>query len=345
VGAPYGIVGPLGLAGGELGVLLSPAYKIRREELSLYHKYRPQRFEEMQGNEDTVSALRGELKKENHAHAFLFSGPTGCGKTTLGRIVARELGCVGSDFREVDSADFRGIDTIREIRTRSQYAPLEGKILVWLIDEAHKLTGDAQNAFLKALEDAPEHVYYILATTEPHRLIDTIRGRCARYSLNPLSDQDMKRLLRRILHKEGEQGDKEWGEIFDQIIQDSFGYPRNALQILDRVLNVPQESRFEEAKRAAERQSEIIELCRTLVNLGPWKKVANILSSLKEQNKDPEAIRRAILGYCQAVLLSKSDMNVAYLMQAMLKPFYDNGWPQLTFSCYDALTDIQEGER
>ena len=123
--------------------------------MSLYLKYRPNSFDEMVGNEDVVQVLKSQLKGKQTPHSILFHGPTGCGKTTLGRIVANELGAKGSDLREVDSADFRGIDTIRDIRKQSTYKPLESPCRVWILDEVHKLTNDAQNAMLKALEDTP----------------------------------------------------------------------------------------------------------------------------------------------------------------------------------------------
>ncbi|MCD6399911.1 AAA family ATPase [candidate division WOR-3 bacterium] len=252
----------------------------------------------MRGNKETIIALQAELRKEDKAHAYLLMGPTGCGKTTLARIIARELGAKGNDFREIDSADFRGIDTVREIRKQSQFKPLEGSCRVWLIDECHRQTNDAQSALLKALEDTPPHVYYILATTDPQKLLPTIKGRCAQFTVTPLKEKELYRLLRVVVKREGEALAT---EVYEQIIQDSQGHPRNALQILDKVLGVPPEERLALAKQVAEQQSRVVELCRVLLTAAGWKKVARVLSGLKDE--DPEGVRRAVLGYCSSILL------------------------------------------
>lgn len=300
-----------------------------------YHlKYRPKSFDEVMGNTDIVQALEGMLSaREEVPHAFLLHGPTGCGKTTMGRILASELGAKGSDFREVDSADFRGIDTIRDMRKQSQYKPLESPCRVWLLDECHKLSNDAQNALLKALEDPPPHIYYVLCTTEPQKLIPTIRGRCTQFQVSTLSDIEMKKLLRRVVKAENENLDK---KVYDQIVQDSLGHPRNALQILNQVLAVDAEKRLKVATKSAELQSQTIELCRALLQGAPWKKIALILKGLKDQ--DAEGIRRAVLGYTQSVLLNNNrDDKAASILEEFLEPFYDTGFPGLVFACYSVI--------
>lgn len=299
--------------------------------MNLYRKYRPPSFEEIYGNEDTVEALQNMVKKKN-THSFLLYGETGCGKTTLGRIIAKELNSFGADFREIDTADFRGIDTIREIRKQAQFKPLESDCRVFLIDECHKLTGDAQNALLKILEDTPNHVYFILATTEPQKLISTIKGRCSQFAVKPLNDNQMFRLLRKIVKAENEHLEK---SIYNQIVLDSLGHPRNAIQILEQVLNVKEEKRLQTAKRSAEKQSQSIELCRVLLANSGWKKISNILKGLKQE--DPEGIRRVVLGYCQSVLLSSENDQAALIMEEFIEPFYNTGFPGLTFACYSVL--------
>ena len=300
--------------------------------MSLYLKYRPNDFKDVKGNEDLLDSLKGILAKKDGPHAYLFHGPSGCGKTTLGRIVANELGAVGDDFREIDSADFRGIDSIREIRKQSQFRPLEGSCRVWLLDEVHKLSNDAMNAMLKALEDTPKHVYYILCTTDPQKLLATIRGRCTQFQVSPLTDKQMFRLLRNVARQEK---DKLPDEIYEQIIQDSQGQSRDALQILEQVLCAEPDKRLKVAKRTAELQSQTIELCRALLNPSGWKKVANILTGLKDQ--DPERMRRAVLGYCQAVLLKGENDQAAHVMEEMIEPFYNTAFPGLVFACYSIV--------
>lgn len=297
--------------------------------MSLYHKYRPKYMEDVFGNETTIKALQADLMKDDPPHAYLFHGPTGCGKTTLGRITADALGCKGCDFHEIDSADFRGVDTIREIRRQSRFKSMEGPCSVWLLDEVHKMTNDAQNAMLKALEDPPRHAYFILATTDPQKLIATIKGRCAQYPLNPLNDHQMMKLLIKVVKAENEVLNK---VVYEQIVQDSQGHPRNALQILDQVLGAEPDQRLEVAKRQAEIYSQTIELCRALLNRSGWKKVANILSGLQDQ--DAENTRRSVLGYCNTILLKEDNPMVFNILQAFESPTYDIGWPGITMSCY-----------
>jgi DNA polymerase-3 subunit gamma/tau len=301
--------------------------------MSLYIKYRPSKLDEVLGNQEVIFTLTQMMKDvDTCPHSFLLSGPTGCGKTTIARIISKELGCIGSDFNEVDSADFRGIDTIRDIRKASQYMPLEGNCKVWLLDECHKLSNDAQNALLKTLEDTPKKVYFILATTDPQKLIATIRGRCATFQLKPLSDTDMLKLLRRIVRAEQKSINR---AIYDLIIRNSEGLPRNALNILEQVLLTDEGMQEEIVNRYAEQQSQTIELCRALLGGKGWKTVADILTGLKTE--EPENIRRAVLGYCQAVLLKGDNMRAGAIMEAFIEPFYNSSYPGLVFACYSVV--------
>jgi DNA polymerase-3 subunit gamma/tau len=297
--------------------------------MGFYNKYRPQTFAEVEGNTETIQSLQTLIKKGNAPHAFLLTGPTGCGKTTIGRIIAKELGCSGTDYQEINTADFRGIDTIRELRKRINYKPIESKVRVFLIDEVHKLSNDAQNAILKPLESTPSHVYFILATTDPEKLLKTVRGRCATYEVELLSRKQVFKVLKKIVKAENETLEK---EIYEQIYQSTQGHGRNAVQLLEQVLQVPSENRLKAAEKYEQTQAASIELARALVQGKSWKTVSELLKGLKTE--DPEGIRRLILGYCQSVLLNKQDDNVALIMEEMLEPFYNTGFPGLTYACY-----------
>jgi DNA polymerase III gamma/tau subunit len=298
--------------------------------MSLYHKYRPRTLERVRGNVQAINALDKLLNKgEDCPHAFLLTGETGCGKTTTGRIILKRLGCIGNDLIEVDSGQFRGIDTIRDIRAQSHYKASEGSNRGWLLDEIHQSTKEAQNALLKLLEDPPPHVYLVLCTTEPGKLLGTIKGRCSTFNLKPLTEATMLALLKSVVKREEEELDD---KIYEQIIEHANGHPRNALQVLEQVLSVDPEHRLEIAKKTEEEVEDAINLCRALGRGASWKEVSSILKGLKDQ--EAEGIRRLMLVYCQNTLLNKDDALYGLILEVFINPFFDSGFPQLVQACY-----------
>jgi DNA polymerase III gamma/tau subunit len=261
-------------------------------------------------------------------HSFLIHGPTGCGKTTIARIIAKSLNCTDLDLIELNNADVRGIDTIREIIKNSQFLPMSNANRAWILDETHKLSSDAQNALLKVLEDTPQSVYFVLCTTDPQKLLPTIRGRCMQLQVKPLGDAQLSGLIKRIAREEGEQLAP---EVIEQVVMDSLGHPRNAIQILEKVLNIEPDRRLEVAKQTAEAQSKTIELCRALMKGAGWKEVRSIFNGLMDQ--EPEDIRRAIMGYFQAVLLKDDSVLAATVLEEMLGQF-NTGFPGLIYACF-----------
>lgn len=299
--------------------------------MSLATKYRPKMLKDFLGNEDVTRSLRALMEREEMPHTLLFTGPSGCGKTTLARIVAARLKCSQYDFTENNAADFRGIDSVRDILRQMTFAPLEGSCRIWLLDECHQLSKDAQHALLKALEDTPKHVYFLLATTDPDKLLPTIKTRCVTFDVRPLDDNTMAVLIMKVVVAElAEIPDA----VVDQIVQDSLGSARMALSILDKIINMNPQDMLEAAKQHAAEQNEAIDLCRALIGKKSWKEVAKIVQGIEQ---DPESVRRAVLGYAQSVLL-KSGMGQAYLVMAAFKnPFYDLGKPGLVLACYEAI--------
>ena len=220
---------------------------------ALYRTYRPSTFEEVAGQEHIVKTLKNALATRKLAHAYLFAGPRGTGKTTMAKLLAKALNCdegIGCqcnecknckaiidgthpDVIELDAASNNGVDEIRELIDKVKYGTILGRYKVYIIDEVHMLSTGAFNALLKTLEEPPEHVIFILATTEPHKILPTILSRCQRYDFTKLSDGDIKNRLRSVLEKEGIAYNEDAIKI---IVSLADGGMRDALSILDQVL-------------------------------------------------------------------------------------------------------------
>ena len=208
------------------------SYKI----LSL--KWRPQKFSEIIGQNHISTALSNAIKLDRVAHAFIFSGPRGVGKTTTARVLAKTLNKVTQlsdslDIIEMDAASNRGIDEIRLLRENVQYAPSEGKYKIYIIDEAHMLTKEAFNALIKTLEEPPAHVVFIFATTELHKMPATIISITQRYDFKRLTVPDMIKQMKFILKEENINYDL---ESLNKIAIKADGSMRDALSILDQII-------------------------------------------------------------------------------------------------------------
>jgi len=296
----------------------------------LYKKYRPKTLKGIIGNKSTVASLRNMLERKTVPHTILFHGPSGCGKTTLARILKKELECHDLDFQELNCSDFRGIDTIREIARTMSLAPAGGKCRVWILDEVHQMSSAGMNAALKILEDTPQHVYFFLCTTEPQKLLKTIRNRCCEMPVENLGEDGTKRLLKRVAKREKIKIDQ---DTLDDISDASEGSARRCLVILDKLKNLAGADRGA-AIALQEEEREGIELCRALLQGKKWTTVAKIL---REVQGEPESLRWAVMGYCSAILLKKANPHAYRILTCFEEPFYDSKKNGLIRACYEAV--------
>ncbi|MGL4987956.1 MAG: DNA polymerase III subunit gamma/tau [Cetobacterium sp.] len=223
--------------------------------VTLYRKYRPKGFEEIAGEKEIVQTLKNSLKSNRLAHAYLFTGPRGVGKTSIARLMAKGLNCLTNgitdtpcnvcencieiskgnflDLIEIDAASNRGIDEIRQLKEKINYSPTKGRKKVYIIDEVHMLTKEAFNALLKTLEEPPEHVLFILATTEPDKILPTIISRCQRYDFKSVNYKDMREKLSYIVDNEKYLIDE---ASLMAIHESSGGSMRDSISILERLM-------------------------------------------------------------------------------------------------------------
>ena len=220
---------------------------------ALYRKYRPQTFDDVIGQQVIIKTLKNSIINNKISHAYLFTGPRGCGKTTIAKILAQTINCQnlqGSeqcgecvfctqlkekkaiDIIEIDAASNNGVDEIREINNKVNLVPAVGKYKVYIIDEVHMLSISAFNALLKTLEEPPSHVVFILATTEPHKIPATILSRCQRFDFKPLTVKEIKTNLKNIAEKEKIAIEE---EALNLVAEAAEGGMRDAIGILDQV--------------------------------------------------------------------------------------------------------------
>lgn len=291
----------------------------------LHVKYRPEVFEEVVGQDHVVKSLITLFEQDKVPHAFLFTGGSGCGKTTLSRILAHELKCDEHNITEIDAASHGKVEDIRELTSSLNYASFgKNPIKFIIIDECHAMGKSAWQAFLKSIEEPPEHVYFAFCTTEADKVPDTIKTRCHTYNLKDVMFDDVYELILAVADAEEIKLDKE-GKGFNLIARAAMGSPRRALTLLSKCRGIKDLDEIHIILEEPSEDGEVIELCRILIGRTKvtWRSVLQILNRIQSEN--PESIRLIMVNYlAKALLNAKSDgdaMRLLNILSAFSEPY------------------------
>ena len=306
----------------------------------LHHKYRPTSFDELVGQNPISSTLKQALISDRISPAYIFSGPRGTGKTSSARIFAKSLNCLKSerattmpcgicelckginsgnalDVIEIDAASNTGVENIRELIERSRFAPAKARWKVYVIDECHMLSTAAFNALLKTLEEPPRQVVFILATTDPQRVLPTILSRCMRFDFRRIGLEDLENHLMNISKKEGIIINK---EAISLIAKHSQGGLRDAESLLDQVTLLPPPITQSNIINliGAIPEEELIKLARSLTNKDP-NSILNISNNLIQKGKEPIAILQGVASVLRDLVVIKATNNYSNLCDISLE--------------------------
>lgn len=297
----------------------------------LYRTYRPSRFDEVVGQEYIVKILKNTIKNKRIAHAYLFAGPRGTGKTTIAKLFAKAINCEDfneeacdncpsclafkennhPDIIELDAASNNSVDDIREIIEQVPYSPIVGKYKVYIIDEVHMLSSSAFNALLKTLEEPPAHVVFILATTDPQKIIPTVLSRCQRYNFSKISNLNMEKKMVEILNKEHLQYED---KALDEVAMLAEGGMRDALSTLEQILSYNNDGIFlEDVQRifGLSTKEEKVELLIKIHN--DLTGSINLLRQMYDSGIDPKRLCVDLLEIIKESLIYSDDQNETLL--------------------------------
>ncbi|BCJ87447.1 DNA polymerase III subunit gamma/tau [Effusibacillus dendaii] len=314
--------------------------------IALYREWRPQSFADMVGQEHVTRTLQNALRKGRIAHAYLFSGPRGTGKTSSAKILAKAINCVNGpaeepcnecpacrgitagsimDVVEIDAASNRGVDEIRELREQVKYAPTEVRYKVYIVDEVHMLTTEAFNALLKTLEEPPQHVVFILATTEPHKLPATILSRCQRFDFHRISGRQTVDRLRQIA------ADKQISVAEDalwMIARAAEGGMRDALSIFDQLISFggDQVTADTITSLLGGVRTDVLSAIASAIAEKDMQQALTLLGSLLEEGKEAGQILHELTVYFRDLLMLKT---VPGLQEVQDRAQYDKQFAEI----------------
>jgi len=285
-----------------------------QKHTTLYRQYRPGDFEEVRGQEHVVDVLEKAIQNKKIAHAYLFSGGRGTGKTSVARILAKKLGVSEKDLYEMDAASNRGIDDIRELREGVYAMPFESPYKFYIIDEAHMLTKEAWNALLKTLEEPPAHVIFVLATTDRDKVPDTIQSRCEVYTFRQPTREILAQIVTDVAKKEGYSMESSAAELVALLADGSF---RDALSILQKVLTVSKDKKIDVGEVEEVSGAPRSELVRRIISAIAKKDANAALKAIREtteENIDARTLARLLIHRMRVVLLLRYAPDVAGML-------------------------------
>lgn len=283
----------------------------------LHTKYRPTDLTQMIGLGATFVNSLNRVIRENKSHAFLFHGPSGCGKTTLARITAKLVGCDERSITEVDAATHTGVDSMREVQNTLLYKPLGGKgSRAVILDECHALSKQSWQSLLKSIEEPPKHAYWFFCTTEPGKVPDTIRTRCASFALPLPEYSEIEELVEFVATQEGMEVH---ADVLRLIASESNRSPRQALVNLAIAGHAKNKKIAAKILRTALESDPVIELCRMLLNKPSWSKAMALVTAL--EGTEPESTRIVVCNYFAKVLQSAKSEKTIMQCLAVLEAF------------------------
>src|SRR5512140_363944 len=338
---------------------------------ALYRKYRPKEWDEVMGQDHIVTTLKNAIVADRVAHAYLFAGSRGTGKTTLARLLAKAVNCLNTDrskrpdnecencravnenrfldLIEIDAASNTSVDDIRDLRDKINFSPSQGKYKIYIIDEVHMLSNQAFNALLKTLEEPPPHAIFVLATTEIHKIPATVLSRCQRHEFRRVPVDEIVANLKKIIKAENIQADD---DALIQIARQSAGGMRDAISLLDQLSSTGDRI--------------TLALAQNVLGTATSQTVLNILSSISEHDPahglesihkaldggaDPRSLARQIVEYLRGLLLIQMGNNnqveatadVKKQMQAHARSFSTSDVLRMMKIFNTAATDLRGG--
>lgn len=275
-------------------------------ETALYRKYRPNKFKEVLGQDHIVKVLESSIENGNIAHAYIFAGSRGTGKTSIARIFAKEIGTTANDITEIDAASNTGVDDIRALNESINTLPFESEYKVYILDEAHMLSKSAWNALLKTIEEPPKHVIFILATTEANKIPETIISRCQTFSFKKPTQKVLKDVVVAICKKEGFSLDASSADLVALLGDGSF---RDTQSILQKVMSASKDKKIspeEVGLVTGAPKSELVNDFIRAIDENNLELGLQAISNIKDANIDILLYFKLVLHKMRSILLLRN---------------------------------------